>query len=421
MSNAAVQDRARPSPFHLPLWQHHLEELGFLFGQWRAALFDPEHTLDSVGELEERIRAHLDGVRAPGDAALPMLVEALQGDDADVVFAAAYALCTWPAGKGVDPVLEAFESAEDDRLTALGLALSYGQPAGGAAGPLRSHLGGEPVERAMAAAEVLAFHGALELSGAQLRFFLEHEDAGVRARAWKLAGLMSAAVPPTVYAGALRDDEAAVTHAALEAGAWCGEQGTLHALRRVAGDQPSPDQLPQLHLFAVLARPDDLTLVRRLVGLDALGPDRFRLAGAAGDPGLVEMILERLEDPDPVTAAAAASAFTRLTGVEIESEEAVPVPPADGTEPDEFEAEFQDEVVLPDAARARQAWDELRPRLSSARRLCRGYDTAQPLPAEALEALDMQSRGELFLRSRFHGLWAGTRLALERFPQRSGG
>ena len=36
--------------------EEHLEELGFLWGQWRAALTDADYTLPRVGELEERVR-----------------------------------------------------------------------------------------------------------------------------------------------------------------------------------------------------------------------------------------------------------------------------------------------------------------------------------------------------------------------------
>lgn len=415
-TDASAPATAAAPGFLAALWEHHLDELGFLFGQWRGALADSDHTIGSVGELEERIRAHLEGVRVPGEQAIQLLVEALEGDDPDLAFAAAYALASGGDEAAAERVVGAFETAEPEAIQPLALALAYSPLPQPLLGRIRKQLGGAVTDRALAAAEVLAFHRALELSGAELRYFLEHEDPALRVRAWRLAGLVGAAVPAKAYAAALKDEDPAVGYAALEAGAWCGEAGVLPALRQIA-EEPTPERLPALRLLAALGAPGDVPIMERIAGSAALGPERFRVLAAYGHPRLVEPLIAALGDENPKTAAAAGMAFERLTGIDVASNETATERPPEGAEPDEFEAEFLEEVAVPDPELARQAWRRLEPALRGAQRLCRGVDLAGRIDPGALQTLDMESRRDLYLRARLSGAWKGTAVQLEVFPQ----
>ena len=119
----------------------------------------------------------------------------------------------------------------------------------------------------------------------------------------------------------------------------------------------------------------------------------------------------------PPPACAAAAAFTKLTGVPIESDTRVTLPPRPGEKPDEFEAEFLEEVQLPDAELARRHWARVGAWLQRAGRMQRGFDVGRPRSGDEFAALDMRSRWEMWLRARFHGAWRGSPLRLERFPQ----
>jgi uncharacterized protein (TIGR02270 family) len=181
---------AATATFIVDLFEQHLDELGFLQGQWRSALQDPDYTLKSVGDLEERIRAHLQGVQAPGEQAWPRLLEALDGDDPALVFAAACALLHCGRAELTEKVLGAFADAQEERFTAIAAALSHAPVSAEALEQVRSMLSALPPVRAVAAAEVLAFHDALQLTGDQLRWFVEDEDAAVRRGGWRLAALL---------------------------------------------------------------------------------------------------------------------------------------------------------------------------------------------------------------------------------------
>src|SRR6266511_3557586 len=101
----------------------------------------------------------------------------------------------------------------------------------------------------------------------------------------------------------------------------------------------------------------------------------------------------------------------------VESDRRAKLPPENGSEPDDFEAEFQDEVTLPDSELAQRHWELLKPQVGQAGRLRRSFEVDTGLTGDVLTALDMESRWEISLRARFSGAWSGSPLRLERFPQ----
>ena len=70
------------------------------------------------------------------------------------------------------------------------------------------------------------------------------------------------------------------------------------------------------------------------------GPQRCALAARSGHPSAIEPLIELMSDPDALTAAAAGTAFTRITGLDIEARRQRLPTSADA---DDFEREFADE------------------------------------------------------------------------------
>ena len=403
-----------PALYIPDILEEHLEELGFLWGQRRAALRSPLYSPRAFTHLEERIVAHLDGVLADGELALPLLEDTLAGEDFHAVFAAAYSLLNSKNETAATRVVEAFARAEGAALMGLRDALCHA-PCESVLPRLNALARGVPNMLAVVAAEVLAFHGGLEPTAPELQRFLRADDPALRLGGWRVAACLGARLDAKKYAAALRDDPP-VRRAALAAGAWSGEPGILAVGRKFA-ENPAPDHLDALELLAVLAGPEDLPRVAALGRATPLGPARFRLLGCFGHPATIETVLAGLGDPDPATAAAAGAAFTKLTGAEIASQTRAKIP-LGGPEPDAFEMEFLDEVTLPSPELAHRVWDKVKERLALAPRICRGFDLGRGLSREALAVLDMESRWETCLRARFRGEWTGSLLTLERLPQR---
>ncbi len=204
------------------------------------------------------------------------------------------------------------------------------------------------------------------------------------------------------FEAGLRDEDPAVRREALLAAARAG-QGWLLEHCRALCQEASPENYDAIWLLAVLGGPEDL---RRLLDVGrnaALGLSRFTALGAYGHPKCVEVLLEAIEGDDPAAAAMAGAALTRITGIDVSSDETTQLPPEGGAVPDEFEREFLEEAPLPDAARARACWEEAKQRFAAGTRYCRGIDVCEAVSEEALAELDMQSRWEIELRTQFRG------------------
>ena len=397
--------------------EEHIEELAFLWEQRQAAVRDPRYTIRELAHLEERITAHLQGVLAVGEVALPLLEDTLSAEDPHLVFAAAYALLHAKNDTSTARVRDSFGHAQGPVLAALQEALAQA-PLNPGVAPFRELFHGGPAPVGAAAGTILAFHSVLEPTIPQIERLLRHEDAVVRQSGWRLVGYLGVPLDAKTYAAAMRDDDPCVRRAALYAGAWCGQPGVLAVCRKLAA-QPAPDDLDPLELLAILGGPEDAPLVAALGQTAALGPARFTLIGTYGHPALMDFVLAALTEPDPAIAAAAGAAFTKMTGQNVDSDKKAKLPPANGGAPDEFEAEFQEEVTLPDLEVAQRHWKLVKPVFQQACRLRRGFDVGGALTPEVFGALDMESRWEILLRARFQGKWSGSPLRLERFPQGS--
>lgn len=390
--------------------EEHVEEAAFLWGQRQAALMSPSFDAPALRRLEARIAAHTDALVLAGPAVRPILEQKLAGER-DEALAAAHALLLSGESRDARAVLAALREAEGPALDGLRLALCLA-PVDAIAPAVQELLRTAPAPAAAAAAEALAFHDAGGVSSADVARFVGHEDAAVREAGWRTGTWLGTAAEPSLYAAALRDDTPAVRSAALHAAAWCRVPGALQVVRKAA-TQPGPEAFALLHLLSVLGTTEDWPVIRQLGGSEVLGPARFQLLAAYGRPESAEDMIAAMSSDDPAVAAAAGSAFMRMTGLDVEAGRAT-VPAQDET--DDVEAEFLDEVPVPDPELARQLWKDLQPAVANAARLCHGLDAELPLASPALEGMDMQSRWEIALRGRFRGTTHATAAAFQRFP-----
>lgn len=396
--------------------EEHFEELQFLWSHRRNALRSAAYTMREMGMLEERIEAHVQGLLALGEHLPGFLGPGLASDDDMAAFAAAYALLRSGTTDALERVRSALLEAEGKRLEGIREALAHG-PAQPLIPLLQSLFISAPPPLAVAAGEALAFHRALQVSAEQLTPLLRDEAPAVRRGAWRIAAYAGMAVPAALYDIALRDDDPGVKAAALTAAAWNGYGGWLTHCRALA-DAPAPDGVQPIAMLAAVLPPQEYKAVAALAAQPAFGPERHQIAAAFGHPVMIDFLLGEMESADPATAAGAGAAFSRMLGVAVESGLRATLPPADGNAVDEFEAEFLDEVQLPDVPRAREHWERVRPRLAQATRVAHGLDVSAGINRETFGQLDMASRRELCLRARLTSGWSGTPLVLEQFPLR---
>jgi uncharacterized protein (TIGR02270 family) len=409
--------------FSPDILDQHLEGLEFLSDEYQAALRSPDYDLEDLAGVGERIEAHVQGVVLVGEAALPRLEEALSDEDPAIVFSAALPLLRMKSQPAADLVAKGLAEAEEGPVEGYRRALRHGpidlvEPA-----VQRAFESGNP-SVSVVAAEILAFHSRLSGDSQRLVELLCDETPAIRSTAWGVAGLVDSSGDPRAerddsrpYSRGLEDEDEDVRTAALYAAAWAGQTWVETRCRECA-KASSPRDRAALHLLAILGQPSDLEIIRRLGSTVELGPERFGLLGAFGHPAIVGDLLSAMESETPAEAAAAATAFTKITDRDVESQARATVPPEDGSEPDEFEKEFLDEVVLPDRALARQYWDELEPEFSAGTRWCRARNLSHLVHPMILDELDLESRWEACLRGRRNGSWAGNLRDLHRLVTR---
>jgi uncharacterized protein (TIGR02270 family) len=396
--------------------EEHYDELQFLWAQRRSALRSPVYAERDLLMLEERIEAHAEGLLAIGDRVAEFVAPGMAGQEEMPAFAAAFALLRLGTPAALDRVVDAFERGRGQRLDGLREGLAHG-PATPATPRLTAlFLSATPAVGA-AAGEVLAFHSAIMPVAQQLERFFRADEARARASAWRAAAYCGVSIPAEWYRASLADDDVGVKHAALTAAAWTASPAFTPHCHALAAD-PNPDVVDSLTIHAATAPPTDYQLIASIAANPAAGPNRFRVVGSFAHPYFIDLLIKEMENPDPAAAVSAGAAFFKMTGRDVESDKRTKISP-DGKPPaDDFEAEFQDEVFLPDPELARKHWQELAPTLARSPRICRGMDVSQPLSREQFAALDMESRYEYCLRMRLFSGWQGTPLVLERYPQR---
>ncbi len=365
---------------------------------------------------DERILAHLDGVRAVGDRSVLHIAALTSGDDPAAIEAGTLALAALNTSLALEEIATVWEADTAVSIPAVGSALLLIAPAA-----ILDFLGAQRHQgsalRRVIGDRVLMRRGRAATHADALAPLLTHDEPAVRVHTWHLVMEAGRVLGPREYAAAMRDAEGSVRDAALLAAAWAGVQGAL-AIARAKAEHPDPaDPLP-LRLLSVLGERDDLRTVSALANHQALGPLRLELAGLYGSPSHIPMLIDAMAPDDPRRAIVACQAFARMTGVDVSSTERVFFP-REGVDPaDEFANEFQDEGLLPDPAQATAVWAAIAPAVGSARRICWGAIADEPSAIGAPSGADLETHWWHLVRSRFWRVSAVSFESVERFPAR---
>ncbi len=371
---------ARPIPWDI--YEEHLDEAAWLWGNWEASLDSAVYALGDVAiGPEERLLAHLDGLVLGGQpVAQKLLLPALAGDDLGGIAAAAWALVQAEDADHQDTVIDALASAEPPAQAAIGRAL-YLAP------------------RADLSRLIPLFNsGAPHLRAIVLDVFATREPDWVREH---IDPAMRSGQPPLVAAAvrairnlcertlvdyvevASQSDDIEVRLEAMRTGLTFAVKTAWNECRIFAGGVGELCRLP-LGFLATSPDPNDRAFVRGKA-LDAdVGMHAMWALGFAGDADSADVLVQAMADEKK--SRVAGEAFSAITGLVIGGEMAKP---GETQGPDALEVGDEDpppivrpEDFLPEprVERVKKWWDKERRRFIPGTR----YVGGQPRSPAAL-------------------------------------
>jgi uncharacterized protein (TIGR02270 family) len=358
-----------------------VESAAFLWLLRDAAVWSPHYTLRDLEQLDERIEAHLDGLRIAEDAGWVMSKQELAHGEPGEVFTAGVMAFQSGELNRIQPVLDvACRSLDLGRplISALGWlqldeALGPIQQLMASESPVLRRFGiagaalhrldpGPPLDRALGHADPLLRGRACQAAGEigrrnllpQIRESLTDKDEGCRFAAARAAGLLGDASAVRVL-GAFAAGGGRFADEACTLGIRLFDEATALAAHRELAQRPT------LHRVAVLA------------------------AGAAGYPSLVPWLFEQMRRPE--LARIAGEALTTITGLDLASHGFEGHPP-DGFDAGPSEDPADDDVALdpdenlpwPNEETLQQWWSEAQGEFRSDTR----YMLGEPVTAESL-------------------------------------
>ncbi|MGK3962596.1 TIGR02270 family protein [Sorangium sp. So ce1667] len=325
--------------------ERHCFEVSYLWRQRELAVESYAHDLDGVARLDERLDAHLDGLRIAGDAGLETSL-------------------TWLVRGG--------EEGKSAAFAALVLAAERGEPR--VISSLLERAGAHPA-LGQACAAALGWLAAPAARAWVERFLSSEAPAG-----WRSVGLALAAAqridPGAALAAALRSDDVLARRAAVRAAGELGRIDLRNALESAGrgdddagcrfwadwslvllGDAPAAGRLlaaceqggPAAWVAASSAprrlAPEHVTgTLRRLLTTPGAERPAIVAAAALGDPAMVPDLIERMRVPE--LARLSAWAFHEITGVDV-ADAGLAGPRPEGFAPGPSD-DPADPVVLPD-------------------------------------------------------------------------
>jgi uncharacterized protein (TIGR02270 family) len=302
----------------------HAEEAAFLWLLRDAAVSAPHYKLKDLAKLDNRVEAHLDGLRVAGDAGWGFAQGQLE-DHPEPGEAFAAAVLAFESGNQARIACVVRTAAAPALARAVTSALGWLPDAVARDHVLYLLLAAEPIARrvGLAASAIRREH-----PGARLEKALRDPDPGLRARALKAVGEFGDANLAPVARAALDDADAACRFWGAWTAALLGGDPAAVAVLQESAILPGPNQARAALLAVRRLAPD---AARRWLTVLAQNPTTARIAlagtGALGEASAVPRLLEAMKDLP--LARLAGEAFEFITGVDLAYQDLDRKPPAD--------------------------------------------------------------------------------------------
>lgn len=360
----------------------HVEEAAFLWLLRSNAVGQPHYALKDLAKLDERVEAHLDGLRVAGEPGWELCKAALEIGEAGEVFAAS---------------VMAFESGIDARIQAV-LEVVGVKPE--CLNGVVSALGWIPFKQASPALQRLLgtsihLHRQIGLAGCaihradpgpMLTQAVTSRNLALRARALKAVGELGR----RDLLGAVRENLIAehegVRYWAAWSGALLGEGAAIPVLQQmVESGHPRREQACAI-AFRRMSAPQGQAWLKTL----ASAPTTLRLAvqaaGVIGDPANVPWLIQQMANP--LVARVAGESFSFITGIDLayddldtDKPEGFESGPTEDPEDEQVDMDADEDLPWPHSQLIDTWWSTHRSAFSGETR----YLLGKPMGIDALE------------------------------------
>lgn len=364
----------------------HAEEAAFLWLLRDNAVRAPHYSLKDLADLEERIEAHLDGLRVAGAEAWTFCEQGLEYQEVGEVFAAGYMALDSVQKDWLEPVLEVVVEVPE---TSRGLVSALGWVN-------RQKLQGQVVEW-LGADHPLPRQLGLGACGVQrvdcgsyLAQAIEADDPSVRARALRSAGEMRHRDLLPAVVKHLHDEDEVCRFRSAWSATLLGEPRGLRALCLLAA---SPGSYCDTSVQLALRAMDAASAMQWVRNLNRQ-PESARLVvvatGIIGDPVSIPWLIEKMKQPE--LARVAGEAFSLITGVDLAYDdlegdwpEGLEAGPTENPEDDDVALDADEDLPWPEAVLIAQWWSHNQSRFPSGRRMLRGQPISRETCLDALK------------------------------------
>jgi uncharacterized protein (TIGR02270 family) len=302
-----------PRAFLVELYEEYLEEASFLYEQRRTLYNNPEITWKKIGEFEERLEAHVDGLIVGNKLAVDVCIRHAAKGDFGELFAATCVFCRQDRRDLVLAIFDQLHPDDSEKARAIGDALKYELLDAWVPDLLTLLASGHPK-----LAPVLArTFGYRRLpAGPQLLSAMKRcAPAALPEVVWAL-GRVAYRPSRGPLMDCLRSEEEPVRSAAAIALARMGEPEAVDYCLAQARSHSWP-----VMALGLSGERNALAWITELVNENG-GTHGIAALGLLGDPTSVPLLISKLEQPD--CAPLAANALQCLTGAGLNETVFVP-------------------------------------------------------------------------------------------------
>ena len=339
--------------------QQHAEEASFLWMLRDKAVSDPHYSLDDLANLDNRVEAHLAGLRLAGQAAWEFLAPALSRLEADDTFAAAILALESAEGVLLSDVLEAVSESRDAErgfVAALGW-VSEEHFEKWMPGLLES---ANPAYVRSAVASLAIRRAEMEI---EIKSSLRSDDTATRARALRAIGETSERSMATILAEHFQSDDESCRFWAAWSSALLGDRNVGETLKSFV-DFDTEFAYRSLQIAPRILDPANCQHWLRGLAQEE-SSRRYALigCGVSGDPVYIPTLINQMTVPE--YSRVAGEAFSMITGVDLayddldkDAPENFDAGPNDDPDDEDVDVDPDEDLPWPDAELIDRWWHE---------------------------------------------------------------